>query len=107
LPEPNKFVGDVGDVAQQLGQLVRIVEFGNKANVEMGSGLAGYQQVGQQIGSVEFISQQVVQLVRVWCTKHELVGQQVANFGQLVRIVGFGQKRMSFETCSKSVSNSQ
>jgi hypothetical protein len=27
LPEPNKFVGDV---AQQVGQLVRVVEFGHK-----------------------------------------------------------------------------
>jgi hypothetical protein len=37
------------------------------------------QQVGQQVGSVEFISQQAVQQVRVWCTRHELVDQQVDN----------------------------
>jgi hypothetical protein len=41
--------------------------------------VASAQQDGQQAGSVEFISQQVVQQVRVWCTRHERVGQQVAN----------------------------
>jgi hypothetical protein len=42
-------------------------------------GIASAQQVGQQVGSVEYISQQVVQQVRIWCTRHELVGQQVGN----------------------------
>jgi hypothetical protein len=41
--------------------------------------IASAQQVGQQVGSVEFISQQVVQQVRMWCTRHELAGQQVGN----------------------------
>jgi hypothetical protein len=48
----------------------------------LGSGKISAQQaqhVGQQVGLVEFISQQVVQQVHVWCTRHELVGQQVAN----------------------------
>jgi hypothetical protein len=51
----------------------------------LGSGLATAQQVGQQVGSVEFISKQVVQQVRVWYIRHELVCQQVANlFGNLL-----------------------
>jgi hypothetical protein len=32
LPEPNKFVGDV---AQQVGQLVRLVEFGHNYTVDL------------------------------------------------------------------------
>jgi hypothetical protein len=30
--------------------------------------IASAQQVGQQVGSMEYINQQVVQQVRVWCT---------------------------------------
>jgi hypothetical protein len=32
----------------------------------LGAGLARAQQVGQQVGSMEFISQQIVQQVGVW-----------------------------------------
>jgi hypothetical protein len=33
----------------------------------------------QQVGTLEFINKQVVQQVCIWCTRRELVGQQVAN----------------------------
>jgi hypothetical protein len=82
----NKFVSSAPDTNLLYNLLTdklhsaSLLGSGYKYNLS-GAGLARAQQVGPQVGSVKFISQQVVspQQVRIWCTIHGLVGQQVVS----------------------------